>query len=59
MTAVASGYAASLLLLLRQGELGTEGFVAHNRVPSQRLLESGFLTPLVSGWIFGGFRLRI
>ncbi|MBP1843332.1 saccharopine dehydrogenase-like NADP-dependent oxidoreductase [Rhizobium petrolearium] len=49
MTAVASGYAASLLLLLRQGELGTEGFVAHNRVPSQRLLESSFLTPLVGG----------
>ncbi|MCL6710020.1 saccharopine dehydrogenase NADP-binding domain-containing protein [Pseudomonas sp. R2.Fl] len=47
MTSVASGYAGSLLALLRNGDLGQAGFAAHHKIPSHRLLENAFLKPLL------------
>ena len=48
LTSVATGYAATLLSMLRQGDIEPSGFVAHHRFNTEALLNSPFLEPLVS-----------
>lgn len=47
ITSVAAGYAAELLSLLRNGDLGTHGFVPHHALSTQTLLKSAYLAPLL------------
>lgn len=44
LTRVAVGYAANLIDLLKRGELGERGIIAHHSLPVEPILESRFLT---------------
>lgn len=46
LTSVATGYAATLLSLLRQGDINPKGFIAHHRLNTEEILSSPFLKPL-------------
>ncbi len=48
MTSVAAGYAAGLLSLLRNGDLGERGFLAHHSVSGAGVLENPYLSPLLA-----------
>jgi hypothetical protein len=48
LTRVAAGYAAYLLTLLKQGGLPERGFVDHNRIAVEQVLNSVFLSPASS-----------
>lgn len=47
ITSAAAGYAAEMLSLLRNGELGTHGFVPHHALAAQNMLKNVYLSPLV------------
>ncbi|MDI6837587.1 MAG: saccharopine dehydrogenase NADP-binding domain-containing protein [Rhizobiaceae bacterium] len=47
ITSVAAGYAAGLLSLLRDGDLGGSGFVAHHAVSHAGVLENPYFSPLL------------
>jgi saccharopine dehydrogenase-like NADP-dependent oxidoreductase len=49
ITSVAAGYAAGLLSMMRDGKLGTSGFVAHQAISSHEILRNQYLAPLLVG----------
>lgn len=47
LTLLSAGHAASLLLMLREGEVTDRGFMAHQAIPAAKLLASPFLKAFV------------
>lgn len=46
LTSVASGYAASLIAMLHEGEIAPRGIIAHHLIDTELLLSRDFLRPL-------------